>query len=54
VRELVKCKECKDTGLVAVQLPEGGLVIEPCMPCSMEDYIKYIDTLDFYDKHGIN
>ena len=54
VKELVKCEECNDTGLVAIQLPEGGVVAEPCLPCNMKDYVEYIDSLDFFDKHGIN
>ena len=43
VKELVKCEECNDTGLVAVQLPEGGIVAEPCLPCNMKDYVEYIN-----------
>lgn len=54
VKELVKCEECNDTGLVAVQLPDGGIVAEPCLPCSMKDYVEYIDSVDFFDKHGID
>ena len=61
MRELVKCKECNDTGLVAIQLPEGGVVAEPCLPCNLKDYVEYIESLvdrdlhhDFFEKHGID
>lgn len=54
VKELVNCEECNDRGIIAVQQAEGGIEIEPCLPCSMKDYIEYIDSVDFYDKHGID
>jgi hypothetical protein len=61
VKELVKCEECNDRGIIAVQQAEGGIEIEPCIPCNMEDYVEYIESLvdrdlhhDFFRKHGID